>query len=177
MYLQILSYIQDKERRLADLKEIFFLNAKNPPQVASEREQFFKKYAQLYTENWPDDTFFACDLDTEKTMGYLIGCRNSDEGQAKLAALLPSYTLFADMFKKFPAHLHMNVHPDFHGKGAGSFLVQEYIIELKKFRVKGAHIITAPDERNVQFYLKHKFKYALERDFNGKKLLFMGLSL
>lgn len=177
MYLQILSYIQNKERRLADLEEIFFLNARNPPQSQPERENFFKKYARVYFENWPDDTFFACHLDNEKTLGYLIGCRNSTEAAPLLENLLPSYSLFADQFKKYPAHLHMNVHPHEHGHGAGSFLIREYIIELKKNRAKGVHIVTSPDERNVQFYLKHKFKYTLEREFNGKKLLFMGLSL
>lgn len=173
MYLEILSYITNKQERLSDLSEIFFLNAQVPLNDEKEKSSFFQKYAEPYIRLWPDDVFFARDIATNKTLGYLIGCRDSQEASPVFEPLLKSYSLFSDLFKKFPAHLHMNIHPDHHGRGAGSFLVQEYILELRKFGVKGVHLITSPEQKNVDFYLKNKFTYQVERNFNGRPLLFM----
>jgi GNAT superfamily N-acetyltransferase len=175
MYIEILSYIQNKQKRLQSLEDIFFINAKAPVGTAEARQNLFSKYAAPYIENWPDDIFFACHLDSQKTMGYLTGCRNSRKAEEILGPKLGSYSLFSDYFLKYPAHLHMNTHPDFHGQGAGSFLIQEYIIELKKNKIRGLHIVTSPNEKNVQFYLKHKFKAIDTRTYNGRELLFMGL--
>lgn len=168
MFIEILSYISNKESRLKDLREIFDLNAKSPT------PELFDKYARPYIENWPDDVFFACDLASKQTMGYLLGCRDSRKGAEILSPLLKSYSVFEDLFPRYPAHFHINVHPRFHGRGAGTFLVQDYLVELKKSGVKGVHIVTSPDERNVDFYLKQKFIYQLARPFNDRNLLFMG---
>lgn len=177
MYLEILGYIENKSQRLNDLREIFFLTAKKDLKSEADREALFNQYAAPYIENWPDDVFFACDLKTKRTMGYLIGCRNSKKAEDILGSRLGSYDVFADLYAKYPAHLHMNVHPDFQGHGVGSFLLQEYIIELKKYRVRGVHIVTAPSERNVDFYLKHKLRFQVERSYNNHPMLFMGLAL
>ncbi len=177
MYLEILSYIEDKARRITDLENIFCLNIKAPAPHEAQKKLLFEKYAKPYIEHWPDDVFFACDLSSKKTLGYLIGCQNSGEAINIFAPLLESYSLFSDLFKKFPAHLHINVHPDHHGRGVGTFLVQEYILDLKKAKVKGVHIITAPEERNVNFYTQNKFTNTAVRQHNGKDLLFMGRSL
>ncbi|MCB0349709.1 MAG: GNAT family N-acetyltransferase [Bdellovibrionales bacterium] len=177
MYLEILSYTQNKAQRLQDLENIFFSNAQASIENEPERKSLFNKYAKPYIEHWPDDVFFACDLNTNKTMGYLIGCRDSLKAEPILSPLLGSYDLFADQFEKFPAHLHMNTHPEFHSQGVGTFLVQEYIIELKKSGCKGVHIVTAPGLRNVAFYTKNKFTHTINRDYKTHKLLFMGRSL
>jgi GNAT superfamily N-acetyltransferase len=177
MHLEILSYIPNKENRLKDLQDIFFLTAKTPLKSEDEKKSLFQKYAQPYIEHWPDFVFFACDEKTGRTMGYLIGCVDAKQAQEVISPLQKSYDLFSDLHKKYPAHLHINIHPDFQGHGVGTFLVQEFIVELKKFGAKGVHILTAPNERNVDFYFKNKFKFRTERQLNDKPVLFMGLAL
>jgi GNAT superfamily N-acetyltransferase len=177
MYIEILSYIQNKSARIEALKNILFLNAQSSVRTKAERRILFDKYAAPYIETWPDDVFFSCDLKTKETLGYLIGCKNSLEAEALFSPLIGSYSLFSDQFKKFPAHLHMNTHPNFHGRGVGTFLVQEYIIDLKRAKSKGVHIVTSPEQRNVHFYAKNIFTNVLAREYNNKKLLFMGRSL
>ncbi|OFZ12238.1 MAG: hypothetical protein A2Z20_04270 [Bdellovibrionales bacterium RBG_16_40_8] len=177
MYLEILSYIEDKSSRINDLKNIFYTTARVPLHTDELRQSLFQKYAAPYIEHWPDDVFFACDLNSKKTLGYLIGCRNSIAAESIFSPLLGSYVLFSDLFKKFPAHLHMNTHPDHQGVGVGTFLIEEYALELKKFGIKGVHVVTSPEERNVQFYLRHKFKHLYERKYNDRSLLFMGRRL
>jgi GNAT superfamily N-acetyltransferase len=177
MYLEILSYIQNKKTRLKDLEEIFFLTSKVPLKTEEDKKFLFQRYAEPYIENWPDYVFFACDEKTGRTMGYLLGCTEAKHAEAIISPLQKSYELFGDLHKKYPAHLHINIHPDFQGHGVGTFLVQEFIVELKKLGSRGVHILTAPDERNVNFYFKNKFKFRIEREINGKSILFMGLAL
>jgi GNAT superfamily N-acetyltransferase len=177
MYLEILSYIQNKEPRIKDLQDIFFLTAKVPLKNEEDRKNLFQRYAEPYIQHWPDYVFFACDEQSGRTMGYLIGCADDKQAHEVLSPLQKSYELFADLHKKYPAHLHINIHPDFQGHGVGTFLIQEFIIELKKLGCRGVHILTAPEERNVGFYFKNKFKFRTQRELNNKSVLFMGLAL
>lgn len=177
MYIETLSYIQNKQERLTELENIFFLTAKAEIETSEKKQSLFEKYAKPYIQNWPDDVHFACEISSKKTIGYLIGCRDSLRAEPIFKPLLKSYDVFLDQFKKYPAHLHMNIHPDYQGTGVGTFLIQEYLLELKKAKIKGVHIITSPHEGNSDFYKKNKFIFKLEREFNSHKLLFMGNSL
>ena len=177
MFIDILSYSHTKEQRIKDLYEIFFKTTTADISTDEKCESLIAKYVTPYIKNWPDDVFFVCDLASQKTIGYLTGCRNSTAAAILFASQLKSYEVFADLFVRFPAHLHINIHPDWHGKGVGSFLIQEYIIELKKYKIKGVHIVTSPDSKNVDFYSKHMFTLKVQRVFNSKNLLFMGKRL
>jgi len=176
MHLEILSYIPNKKARLEDLRDIFFKTTKAQLNSEEERQNLFDKYAAPYIKNWPDYVFFACDESSGRTMGYLTGCDDSKNAIDILSAVQKSYSLFADLYSRFPAHLHVDVHPDFQGKGVGTFLLQEFIIEMKKSGAAGLHILTAPGDSSVDFYLRNKFKFQVVRSFNDREILFMGLS-
>ena len=47
MYLEILSYIANKNNRLSDLENIFFLNSKKTFINEEEKVSFFYKYAKI----------------------------------------------------------------------------------------------------------------------------------
>jgi GNAT superfamily N-acetyltransferase len=176
MHLEILSYIPNKNKRLDDLRDIFFKTTKAELNSEEERQNLFDKYAAPYIENWPDYVFFACDEASGRTMGYLTGCEDSKKAIEVLSTKQKSYTLFSDLYLRFPAHLHVDIHPDFQGKGVGTFLLQEFVIEMKKKGLRGLHILTAPGDSSVQFYLRNKFKFQVVRSFNGREILFMGLN-
>ena len=93
MYLEILSYIQDKEKRLRDHEEIFFKTAKIPLNTENERQNLFAKYGAPYIKNWPDYVFFACDEKTGRTMGYLTGCPNTLEAESILVPVQKTYPI------------------------------------------------------------------------------------
>ncbi len=177
MYLEILENTELRTRRLEDMKEIFFLSASAAIQSApsDQQETFWSKWTSFYIENCRDELFFACDLTSKRTMGYLTGCHDSANSQDAIKSNIKSFVLFADYFTKYPAHFHINTHPDFRDHGVGTFLLQEYLIELKKMKIHGVHIVTAPGARNVNFYLKNKFEIVAERFYADKPLLLMGL--
>ena len=84
----------------SQIQEIFWLtSSKNEFTNNSEKDSFENKYLNSYLEN--DLTLVFLD---QLVMGYCI-CRVSEQNP--------------DYLKKFPAHLHINCHPNYQGRGLG----------------------------------------------------------
>ena len=177
MQFETLADTKDARARLAAMKDIFFLSAAPSISFANEEkhEEFWQRWASYYIENCAHELFFACDGD--QTLGYLSGCNDSHAALRALHQRIQSYSLFEDLFAIYPAHFHINVHPDARGRGIGEHLVAKYIENLKKIGTPGVHIVTAAGERNVIFYLRNRFQTIAERAFNNQQLIFMGRSL
>ena len=75
-------------------------------------------------------------------MGYCI-CRVNEQNP--------------DYLQEFPAHLHINCHPNHQGKGIGGKLINQLIKYLGAKNVPGVHLVTLHGHANEQFYLKNKF--------------------
>lgn len=105
--------------------------------------------------------------------GYLTGCLDSLRALRMEEDKNPSLKQFEDMLVQFPAHLHMNFHRNFRGKGYGTQLVQAFLAQTDLLKMN-VHIITAPDMPNVLFYEKNGFTQKLLRQWRGYDLLFMG---
>lgn len=161
----------DKPEVLQQVKDIFFLSTSIKEFSTPERrEAFYKKWCGDYVEIYPHSFFVM--KEGQKVLGYLSGCINSRE--ACKALQVPGFELFADQFDFFPAHLHINFHPDCRGRGLGSLLVEHFCQELKRLQIKGVHLITSRSAANVSFYRRLDFKVEIERDYNQRPLLFMG---
>lgn len=151
-------------------REIFFLTSSRQRfSSAEEKERFFEKWTRYYLESEPDLIFLAKD-ENEKVLGYLTGCVRSGK-------MNDVDELFADQFSRFPAHLHINCHPDAQGKGCGSRLMAEFIRVLHERKIAGVHIVTSPIAENRRFYLKNGFNFELIRAWKERPLLFMGRDL
>jgi len=61
-----------------------------------------------------------------------------------------------DIYKKYPAHFHINLIKDYRGKGIGSRLVYNFLDYLKRNNIKGLHIVTA-SEKAKRFFEKCGF--------------------
>lgn len=159
---------------LSQVEEIFFLST-SVKSFASEEKRlaFFKKWCGDYLHLYAEEFFVA--LEGQKVLGYLSGCADSERSLERLN--VPGHSLFRDLFERFPAHLHINFHPDARGKGLGSKLVLNYMKVLKQQSVKGLHLTTSPDAQNVSFYDRLGFKYTETRELNGAPLYFMGAVL
>ncbi len=157
---------------LGALEDIFFLSTSRtifPSPVA--RAAFFKTWTGWYLENAPDHVWFWRDPDGS-FRGYLTGCL--DSGDAKgLFETIPKYGTFGDLFARFPAHLHVNVHPTHRSHGIGARLVENFVAACKTEASPGVHVITAPQTRNNGFYRQLGFTEAVTRG----PLLFLGRSL
>lgn len=163
-----------KEFVLTKIEEIFFLSSSLKSFSSIERrEAFYKRWCGDYQALYPDEFFVA--IQAGKILGYLSGC--SDSTRALNEINVPGYAIFHDLFLAFPAHLHINFHPDARGKGLGSLLMNHYLNHLKLNNVMGVHLVTSPDAQNVSFYQRLGFTTTSTRDFNGMPLYFMGCVL
>lgn len=156
---------------LQQVKDIFFLSSSIKEfSTPEKKEAFFKKWCGDYITFFPQLFFIM--KEEEKVLGYLSGCLNSLE--ASLVLEIPGYDLFADQFEMFPAHLHINFHPDCRGRGLGSVLVDHFCQQLKLTCARGVHLITSKTSPNVSFYRRLRFNVEIEREFNHSELFFMG---
>ncbi|HKJ28087.1 MAG TPA: GNAT family N-acetyltransferase [Anaerolineales bacterium] len=64
-------------------------------------------------------------------------------------------SLFHDLYAQYPAHLHINTHPDHQRKGIGHKLIQAYEANLMARGVPGYHLLVGGDnEIGIAFYRK-----------------------
>lgn len=160
-----------KEMALTKVEEIFFLSSSLKSFSSEERRQaFYKRWCGDYQTLYPEEFFIA--MEEGKVLGYLSGCSDSTRAMNELS--VPGYAVFQDLFLAFPAHLHINFHPDARGKGLGSILMNHYMSYLKLNNVMGVHLITSPDAQNVSFYQRLGYSRTETREFNERPLHFMG---
>ena len=79
---------------------------------------------------------------------------------------------------KYPAHLHINVHPDAQRQGLGHLLMDRLITHLTELGVPGLHLIVASDNRKgIGFYERYGFKALLDISPPGEGGIVYGLNL
>lgn len=163
------------QQYLKSIRQIFFESSvKKDFRDEAERERFFQKWTEYYLSEFPKYVYTATNPSGE-IMGYLMGCPDSRQALNHFAQQISSYSLFADLFEYYPAHLHINLAESARGHGLGGQLIEAFISDLKG--CTGVHIVTAPTARNVNFYRKNGFVHEEVRELNGIKYLFMGRSL
>lgn len=131
---------------------------------------FFKRWCGDYMSLFPDQFFIM--KENQKVLGYLSGCNDSKAASALVT--VPGFSVFSELFEKYPAHFHINLIPESRGRGLGSKLVEHYCEYLKFLHVKGVHLVTSAGAENISFYQRLNFDHEVQRQFNQMNLLFMG---
>jgi ribosomal protein S18 acetylase RimI-like enzyme len=165
---------------LESIKEIFYLTS-NQKTFANNtaKDNFFYKWAKQYLEKYPK-YFFTASIDSKdsgnsKIVGYLACCNNT---QPDLLSLnIQGNSCFEEELQAYPAHLHINCHPNYQGFGVGSLLIDKCCKELSASKVSGVYIITSLDAVNVRFYKSNSFARRVVGSIGQQKLLFMGRDL
>jgi GNAT superfamily N-acetyltransferase len=153
-------------------KYFFATAVKKDFATEKEKKEFRYKYLDYYFEKYVEYFFVAVEKD--KVLGYVCGVPDSSSAN-ELYQLVSYYSLFESFFEKFSAHLHMNTDPVAQGKGVGGKLIEKFKESVWP-KASGLHIITAPDARNVSFYLKHNLTHQVTKELNGVTMLFMGMN-
>jgi ribosomal protein S18 acetylase RimI-like enzyme len=160
--------------QLQGITEVFWLTAQREEFASDdERHQYYHRWAGGYLEEYPDWVYTA--QEDGKILGYLLGCPDSTQALSVLD--FPGLDLFQDFFDRFPAHLHINVHPQGQGMGIGRRLIEAYCGDLKKSGSPGVHLITTADAKNPGFYRAVGFNFEHQHKADTYTLLFMGRSL
>ena len=136
---------------------------------AAEKEAFNWKYLGFYLAHYPEFAWIA--LKDQQVLGYVVGMPFTQD--PSLFQIQPHLLAFADEFKTFPAHLHINCHESSRGMGVGKQLTLKLVEQLKNEGVKGLHIMTGPASDNRAFYSKLGFHFEQTKN----SILLMGREL
>jgi len=69
------------------------------------------------------------------------------------------------VLKKYPAHFHINVDPDFQASGIGTQLLTTFEEHIRRLNVSGIHLeTTTKNKKAIPFYKKHNYK--ILKEFN-----------
>lgn len=172
--IKLTDLTDSRSEMLSQVEHIFFVSSSLQSFSSEERKRaFYKRWCQDYQNYYPEEFFLM--VEEGRVLGYLSGCSDSTGALKKLE--VPGFDVFGDLFARFPAHLHINFHPDARGGGFGSVLVGHYKDFLKERSCPGLHLVTSRDAKNVTFYERLGFSFHEERAFKESQLFFMGAKL
>jgi GNAT superfamily N-acetyltransferase len=167
------SDITNPQTHYDSLAEIFFLTSgRKAFQSESEKLDFLQTWTAIYLQYYPSYTFLSLSA-SGLLEGYLTGCPDTASYQLRQQKI-PYLNIFADSYTRYPAHLHINCHPDHQGKGVGRRLIESYVALLAQEKVPGVHILTSVDAANINFYRALAFSHTIVKTWKNSELLLMG---
>jgi ribosomal protein S18 acetylase RimI-like enzyme len=138
----------------------------------------------------PQNCFIAVDKDTGQLIGYIIGTDDSEHQYKqfrrkmiprivlrllsitwwkypesyRIVRYLQTFGKEIPIEKEYPAHLHINILPEYQRKGIGSRMIERFEKQMLNSGVTGIHLGTS--SRNVKaipFYEKHGYRIIKEQ--------------
>jgi GNAT superfamily N-acetyltransferase len=169
-YLEVAS----TPRLQGQIDAIFFESSNTKSfESAVARAAFRKRWLGRYLEHDPGYAYLAfADGDV---VGYLVGAAD-DPALASRFADIEYFSVLSELTKQFPAHLHVNIAPDFRNRGIGGRLIDRFAADVKAVGVPGVHVVTSAGALNVGFYNRNGFS-EIARAGKGGQLVFLGRRL
>ena len=128
-------------------------------------------FCRYYIEEEPNHCFIAVD-EYDKVIGYVICASDYDTWKSNFKEKYLDtrneieIVKFGEMSiqglknysKEYPAHLHINVHPNYQRLGIGNELIKVLLSKLKEEKVNGLMLdVSATNEKGINFYRKCGF--------------------
>ena len=148
-----------KRRLLAQVTEIFFETSNTKMfESAAAKDLFFKRWCGSYAKMAPDAFLLA--TDRGEAVGYVAGCVDS---------FSPAYQAIADgifyytpparlALSSYPSHFHINIRPDYQGKGLGRLLTERFVNLCRDSGYPSVHVVTGASSAAEKFYKACCFK-------------------
>jgi len=155
-----------------NLQKICIITA-NPQKNEQGEKLLTLLYNDYYTEQEPESCFVLTD-DSDNAIGYIICAKSFEQYKktfskiympqikklSKIHYFIKKLSFLVDkkFSKDYPAHLHIDILPEFTGKGSGSMLINALCDYLKEQNVKGVMLgVSSHNKRAINFYKKHGF--------------------
>ena len=138
------------------------------------RAAFRDRWLGRYLAGAPEHAFLALSGKGE-IAGYLVGAL-ADPALDRHLDDLGYVQDFAALSARYPAHLHINLAPQYRSGGIGARLVEAFATHAVACHAPGMHVVTARGMRNVGFYLHNGFSELGRATWRGRTLLFLARS-
>ena len=161
---------------LAQVDAIFWETTSRVPPPGPERDAFRERWLGRYLGGGSDVVLLATTRENQ-VVGYLVGALDNPALQERFVDISYFRTAFADLCRRFPAHLHVNLTAAHRGLGIGAQLIEAFAAAAAQAGAPGMHVVTGRGMRNVRFYERCGFT---ERGFverNGGQGVFLARSL
>ncbi len=162
-----------RERALLLIDDIFF-SSSNTQSFESQaaRLAFRERWLGRYLSYYPEHVYVALDA-RGGVIGYLAGCFD-DPARTALFSDIAYFAELAQVTRRYPAHLHVNLAAPVRGSGVGSDLVRAFVATVAAAALPGVHVVTGRDARNVGFYNRLGFIERAGVTLKGYQLVFLG---
>lgn len=159
--------VAHRDRLGVALDAIFFESSATKSFANEEaRAAFRERWLGRYLDQHPEWAYLAIAPDGTLA-GYLVSALDEEGG----------FDDFAAATRDFPAHLHINLAPQYRNRGIGAELIEAFVADAAKAGARGAHVVTSSDARNVHFYERVGFKPRARTMSNGHELVLLGRRL
>ena len=177
-----------------DAEHVHIVSMRTGPQAALETEGparalLFAAYVDYYIEHEPHNCFVIAD-DEDKAVGYIFCAQDyrpyreiflRDYAPRTKGFSLPmriecfgSVYLPGFFYKKYPAHLHIDILPEYQRMGLGTQLMDALTAHLCGQGVRGVMLgVGSQNEKGKNFYKKYGFRQVCRIPFS----IVMGLKL
>lgn len=148
----------DAARRglVPQIDAIFFGAAARQYPPGPERDAFRERWLGRFLDKDEDPLLLAL-TPAGEVAGYLVGTLENAAQTPRFQDMPHFREVFAAACQDYPAHLHINLAPQFRGRGIGSGLVGQFAQIVRTAGLPGLHVTTGQGMRNVGFYLANDF--------------------
>jgi GNAT superfamily N-acetyltransferase len=168
--------VRDRTAAVSGIDAIFFQSS-NTQDFADQaaRAAFRERWLGRYLEHDPMWSYIA--LTPENGVaGYLVASLD-DPAVTQRFSDVSYFSTFKALTRKFPAHLHINVAPEFRSAGIGSGLIETFAADAKAAGTCGMHVVTSRGARNVAFYARNGFSERGATGEGAREVVFLGREL
>jgi GNAT superfamily N-acetyltransferase len=142
---------------------------------SKEKESFRERSLGRYIENHRGSFFVALD-GSGRVIGYLAGCLENPTELVHFSDIEYFQTI-GDICRDYPAHLHINVAPQWRNRGLGAALVERFAFWAGLHSVDGIHVVTSSTSRSIPFYRRSGFRELRSFPWNSGISVCMGRKL
>jgi GNAT superfamily N-acetyltransferase len=161
---------------LGEIGNIFFTSSAKQDFSSSQEKQFFReRWLGRYIANHRGSFFVALD-ESGRVIGYLAGCLENPTELVHFSDIEYFQTI-GDICRDYPAHLHINVAPQWRNRGLGAALVERFVLWVRLHSVAGIHLVTASTSRSIPFYRHSGFRELRTFPWNSGISVCMGRKL
>ena len=138
------------------------------------RSFLLNTYCNYYVENEPHNCFVAVD-ESDNAVGYILCAEDFDTfSKIFLTKYARRYLKFKGIYRlaskisileqkkykdNYPAHLHIDILPEYQSNGYGAQMMKTMLDNLKQKKVKGIMLMTNTDTHGaIRFYERLGFK-------------------